>query len=213
MVKLKYTSWKNIPVGIFKKLLAIGSDSSLDEVDSEIRILSILCDCDEEDILNLTITDYQKIRRESQWIAYKPKSKAYCPKSVKLDNQYDIVYDISKLTAAQYIDFQSYIKLNDSNKYLSNILAIFFIPKGKKYGEVDAEEIIKDIDNNLNMEMAESMCFFFTTQFLTLTKHFLLYLESELNKKLKKSKGKDRIEIMERMGIIRSQINGIGSIK
>lgn len=211
-MELKYRKWSELPVGVFKKLIGTTTEE-MDAIDTEIRIISILCDCDEEDILELSIPEYQRLRGEAQWIANRPKSKAFCPQTVKLENQYEISYDISKITAAQYIDFQSYVKLNDTNKYLSNILAIFFIPKGKKYGEVDPQIIINDIDKNLNMEMAESMCFFFTTQFVSLTKNFLLYLESDLKKKIKVSKGQDRIKLMEELGKIHSQINGIGSIK
>ena len=212
MVKLKYNKWEEMNVGTFKKLMEISSNKELDEVDTEIMLLAILCDCDEEDILNLPIPVYQELRRESQWIAGKPATKAFCPKHIKLENQYDVMYDMSKISTAQYIDFQSYLKLNDMNKYLSHILAIFLIPKGKKYGDVPAEVIIKDIDDNMNMIMAESMCFFFITEFLTLMQLILTSLEQRLKKQLKESKGTDRVKIMEKLGEIHSQINGIGCI-
>lgn len=208
-MELKYKTWKDISIGLYKKLLNI-TDSNMDIVDTEIAIIALLCDCDEEDILNLTIPEYQKLRASAQWIATRPKGKAFCPKSIKLDNQYDIVSDMSKLTTAQYIDFQSYIKMNDLNKYISHILAIFFIPKGKKYGDVPPEEIIADIDKNLNIQMAEDMCFFFMTEFMTLTKITLHYLESKMKKMVKNN---NNPEVKKKMEEIHSLINGIGYIK
>lgn len=211
-MKLRYNSFKELPLGVFKELIKVQEDNSLDAIDTEIKIMSILCDVPEDDILNLSLPEYTELRTSAQWIAVAPQGKAFCPKSIKLDNQYNVCYDMSKLTTAQFIDFQAYIKLNQKDKYLSHILSVFLIPKGKKYGEVPVEEIIKDIDKNLSVEMAQNMCFFFITEFLTLQKLTLTYLEEDLMKKMKTSKGKERIEIMQKMQDIRSMINGVISI-
>ncbi|MBQ3414529.1 MAG: hypothetical protein IJH39_04110 [Clostridia bacterium] len=176
-----------------------------DVIDTEIGIISILCDCSEDDILNLQIPEYQKLRNQAQWIMKKPDVKPYAPKSIKLNSEYDVYYDVSKLTTAQYIDFQSYLKQNDMDKYLTHILSVFIVPKGKEYGEVPMEEVLDDLESNISIKMALSMCFFFITEYLTLMKLTLNCLES----RMKKTKNQ---ELQKKLKEIHLLINGDGLI-
>lgn len=203
-MELKYNTWDEINIRTYKKLMELSNDVE-DVIDTEIGIISILCDCSEDDILNLQIPEYQKLRNQAQWIMKKPDVKPYAPKSIKLNSEYDVYYDVSKLTTAQYIDFQSYLKQNDMDKYLTHILSVFIVPKGKEYGEVPMEEVLDDLESNISIKMALSMCFFFITEYLTLMKLTLNCLES----RMKKTKNQ---ELQKKLKEIHLLINGDGLI-
>lgn len=206
-MKIKYKNWDDINIRLYKKLYALSNNVD-DVIDAEIQIVALLCDCNEDDILNLPIPEYQRLRSECQWIASKPDAKAYAPKSIKLNgNEYDVYYDASKLTIAQYIDFQNYLKQNDMEKYFTHILSVFIVPKGKMYGEVPVEDVMKDIEDNISIKMALSMCFFFMTEYLTLIKLILYYLTKRVNKTEKNNQ-----ELQKKMEEIRLLINGAGLI-
>ena len=213
MLELKYKDWDNLNIAKYQQLIKI-SNEGVDIIDKEISIVALLCDCTEDDILNLPIPEYQQLRKQAQWIANKPDVKPFAPKTVKLNNEYDVYYDVSKLTTAQYIDYQNYLKLNDLDKYLPYILAVFLVPKGKQYGDVPVEDVVKDINENLSVKLALSMCFFFTVQLVTLTKITLHYSESKLKKIVKKEKNPQmKAEAQKKLEVIHSIINGIGFTK
>lgn len=205
-MELKYRTWDDINIKLYKRLYALSNDIE-DVIDCEIAIVALLCDCSEDEILNLPIGEYQRLRGECQWIASKPDVKPYAPKSIKLKMEYDVYYDVSKITTAQFIDFQNYLKQNDMDKYLTNILAVFIVPKGKMYGEVPVEDVMADIEDNISIKMALSMCFFFTTEYLTLLKLTLSYLE----KRMKKNKVMNQ-ELQEQFQKIHLLLNGDGLI-
>ena len=207
MISLKYKNWDDINIRLYKKLYALSNNVD-DVIDAEIQIVALLCDCSEDDILNLPIPEYQRLRSECQWIASKPDVKPYAPKSIKLNgNVYDVYYDASKLTTAQYIDFQNYLKQNDIEKYLTHILSVFIVPKDKMYGEVPVEDVMADIEENISIKMALSMCFFFMTEYLTLIKLILYYLTKRVNKTEKNNQ-----ELQKKLEEIRLLINGDGLI-
>lgn len=208
MVKLKYKNWDEINIRLYKKLYELSSNVE-DVIDAEIEIISILCDCSEEDILNLPIPEYQRLRGECQWIANKPDVKAFAPKTIKLGNkEYDVYYDASKLTTAQYIDFQNYLKAGDIEKYLTHILSVFIVPKGKIYGDVPVEEVMEILEDNISIKMALSMCFFFIVEYLSTINLTVYYLE----KRMKKNKVMNQ-ELQTQFNKLRSLINGDGSMQ
>lgn len=205
-MNLKYKSWDDINIRLYKKLYALSNNVD-DVIDAEIQIVALLCNCNEDDILNLPIGEYQRLRGECQWIASKPDVKPYAPKSIKLNREYDVYYDASKLTTAQYIDFQNYLKQNDIEKYLTHILSCFIVPKGKMYGDVPVEEVMADIEDNISIKMALSMCFFFIVEYLTLTRLTVHYLESRMKKKKLMNQ-----ELQEQFQKLRLLLNGDGLI-
>lgn len=204
-MKLKYSSWDNINIKTYKKLRSVIERT--DAIDVEIGIIAILCDCSEEDVENLSISEYSRLREQAQWIGKQPESKAYCPKKIKLNQEYDVCYDISKLSVSQYIDFQNYIKMNENQEYMGHLLSVFLIPKGKTYGDYDIQEVIDDIEENMGLRNALDVCFFFTVEYLTLINLTLHYSESRIRKMVRKNKNP---EIQEKLRQIRSMINGVG---
>ena len=97
------------------------------------------------------------------------------------------------------------------------MLSVFLIPKGKKYGEYDLEEVISDIYNYFPIADARAVSFFFTLVLQSLTKATLISLERRTKKELKKTKTKEEKEkiemLLETIRLSKDSIpNGIGHI-
>lgn len=109
---------------------------------------------------------------------------------VKLKNKYTINgtvyksnYNLTKVTVAQFIDYQNYIK-NKPVKY-EDILSIFFIPeKFDTYNtNYDIEKVKSDL-LELPIDVVHSICFFFGRQL----KIFFLLFRFSLIRQVKKMK-------------------------
>lgn len=182
-----------------------------DVVDYEIGVIAILCDCTTNDILELPIGEYKQLRAEAQFLANFPDIKPNCPDNITINGKkYDIMRDLDKVTTAQYIDFQSYLKMENNVQY---VLSCFLIPEGKKYmSGYNIDEVINDI-LELDIKSALSVCFFFTSLYLLSISSILHSLESRLKKQIRKTKDKEmREKLMSLRTQIDSLINGDGYI-
>ena len=212
-MELKKKNWNQITISDYMSFLDISKRE--DAVDVEIGIVALLCDCDEEEILALPIPEYQRLRRHAQFMGKFPEISGKSPKSITIgDFKYDVITDMTKLTTAQYIDFQTYLKM-DIEKFLPNMLSIFIVPKGCKYGDDDynIDDLANDIKEHLPIITAFEMCSFFQIAFLSLIKGTLTSLESKMKKGLRKAKTEEEkkmmMEIVKKLETL-TKINGVG---
>ena len=216
-MKLKYDNWKKITVEVYDKLKDLKTDINTEEeiIDDNVKVLSILCDCDENDILNLPLDKFKELIYKSEFLKNVPK--------VNLNDEYNIngvVYCVHRnlrtLTTAQYIDFQTLYK--DKEVKLKNLLACFLIPKGRKYSEdYDVLEVADEIYKYMSIVDANSVMFFFTLQYQALTKVMLTSSIKEMKKMMKKEKNEMKKQLIEKniqqlIHLKNLQSNGIGFI-
>ena len=167
--------------------------TSMEEIDIQSTMISILADMDVEDVLDLPITEYRKMAAQLQFMTVEPKVKPRKIDKVKINGkEFYVLKDVKDMTAGQYIDYQSYIQQNDI-KMLPYTLSCVIIPKGKKYGEVDAIEDIMQ----LSVEEALTIANFFMNKSRSLTRGTLLYLEWMMKKKARKMKDETMKQKME----------------
>lgn len=218
MIKLKYKNWSDISIKKFDEisdiLSHINNVNDEEALEININLLSILCDVSVEEIEDLPLTEFSKLVKQTEFLKEMPKvdiKDSYVINGKK----YVLCANVSKMTTAQYIDYQTLIKNADKN--VKELLSVFLIPKGKKYGEYDLEEVMSDIYNYFPIADARAVSFFFTLVLQSLTKATLISLERRTKKELKKAKTKvekEKIEIL--LGTIRlskdSIPNGIGHI-
>lgn len=205
-------NWNEVSVGTYAEILKVCEREEPEDV--EIGIVSILCGKSEDEVLKMNITDYQLLRKEAQFVASFPPIKAKCPKTVTLHGRkYDVVNDVRKMTAGQYIDFQTFSKM-DLEKTVVEVLSCFLVPEGKTYGEYDLTEVYDDIREDLPVVVAYEMCAFFLSRLTLLTKATLSYSERMMRRMMRKTKDKEmRERIRESLTKIqeaRTKINGVG---
>lgn len=218
MINLKYDKWDDITIEIYDKIKSIEISDNLNEeemIDVNIKLLSILCDVDEETIINLPLTEFTILIGKTEFLKEMPKYEIEQYYEIGKGKVFEVQMNLRNLTTAQYIDFQTFIK--DKDKNLKNILACFLLPKGKKYGEdYDVVDVAEYLYKNMSIAKARSIMFFFTLQYQSLTKVMLNYSIKTLKKEMKKEKDMEMKKQMEtalqQMILAKSLIkNGIGS--
>lgn len=196
MIELKYKNWKDITINVYQKLQNLNLNRSsdiIDEIDDNVKILSILCDVDEDIIADLDINDYKRLVSQCTFLNEMPKVKIKDEYWIN-DKLYQVQYGVQNMTMAQYIDYQTYLK--DSSKYTKEIVSCFVIPKGKKYGEdYNLNETIEDIGNYFSIVDALSVCFFFTMLFRSLTTATLGCLVKKMKRGKRKMNKEQQVQV------------------
>lgn len=200
-MELKYKNWKEISINTFKKLqdvisdVPVTDDATLNNINSNIAMLSVLCDVDEDTIASLSTSEFVKLVNDSNFLSDMPKVKITDTYVIN-GKVYKVFLSLKNMSVAQYIDFQTFYKEYD--KYTRELLACFLIPEGKRYGEdYDIAEVITDIGNHMSIVDAHSILFFFVILYQSLTKTILNYSIRDMKKMMRKEKNKEQRMKME----------------
>lgn len=120
---------------------AISKVLSSDVSDSEkdVKILSILSDIPEKDILSLSVDKVISLQSQASFLSEKPN--CILPKNIEYDG-FSFSTNFSEMCWGAYIDFQ-----NGFNSY-TELLSIILVPEGHKYNDgysVDFSNLPSDI--------------------------------------------------------------------
>ena len=205
-------SYRELPIGDYQDILALCKDESLEELDRQVKILSILTKVDEDTLLNLPIQEFKVLTSRMGFL-----EKDLPTKVTRLEKSYKIgkfelvpVTDMRKVITAQYIDFQSFHQAGFEDHFVE-ILSCLLIPKGMKYNQdYDIIEVQDAIRRNLNVHDAASLYAFFMFSCRESMKDMLTFSLQEAKKIKDKEKRKKIVEqIMQQMMILQS--SGVGS--
>lgn len=185
--KFKYKTPGELPISKFIKFNE--ELSKLDNIEAEIYALSILLDISLDEVYTLKTTE------AAAYIAqmHKNITKKHDPSSffnrkpTKLtlnEHKYAINYDVNSLNVAQYVDFQLHLtnSAKDPNDLhnMINILTVFIIPTGHKYGENYDMNTVKADLNNLQMNTALDIYFFLRKRLTSSIKNKLSSIQTIL---------------------------------
>lgn len=181
MIKVKHADWSNISIDLYKKIAELQKEE-MDDLTKEVAILALLCECKEDDIWDLSISDVNALRSQLQFMAKLDFNKDFNKKHIKVgDIECDVTVDLNKFSYAQYVDFQTFFSQNDN---ISKLLSTIIIPKGKKYNDgYDIGEFTKNIETNMDILTANSICFFFLKKFVISMQRMNLFLLGQLTMK------------------------------
>lgn len=109
--------------------------------------------------------------------------------------------DITKVSVAQFIDYQNYLKEDEVR--LEKLLSVFFMPEGHKDYNTGYDIIKVQADLlELPIPVAQSIGFFFGKQFRIFFHLFRYYLMKEVKKlKMEKTKKKELLNNIRRMDL------------
>lgn len=155
------------------------------------NILDLLYDIDSA---NMPLTEFAKYSKVLDFLNTEVPTVNLKDQYVLNGTTYNSGFNLTTVSAAQFIDYQNYIKENKWEDYLS----VFFIPEGHKYNDgYDMSKVKNDI-LELDFPTVKSICFFFTLQFNTFLKHFLSSLKKSVKKmNLTKEQKKELIDKIE----------------
>lgn len=127
----------------------------LDDVSLQSRLIAIVYGMDEDEVLDLPLDKYQKYSKGIRFLLDKPEDREYRRRTIRINGRrYRIMRDARDFTAAQWIDYVSWIKAGtDAN--LHNILSTILIPKGREYNKgYDITEVAGEIQQHLDIQTA-----------------------------------------------------------
>lgn len=182
--------WEEITVKQYYEILEILREDVGDALEMNSRLIDCIWKIDSADIPVIRFSYYLD---ELQFLnnPYEPKTpkKEYVVKGVK----FRPTLDVSKITTAQYVDFQELVKTED-HKLMLNVL---FIQDGKEYGEVDNSDLLWE---NLPLTDYSDVMFFFLHLLDSLMMDTLNSSKKILKKMYRKEKDpQKRVELMEKM--------------
>lgn len=167
-------TYKDINVGKYLELMATIKEHEGAELDLHVRLIAIIFDKTEEEILDMPLSKFEECEREISFLYQKPKITGKIPDTITLNNRkYEVCKDTKKLTASQYIDYQTYIGMEDRDSRIAEILSVFLIPVGEKYGKYDIAPVIDEINEFMPVQTALDVCFFFRKKSLKSNKRIL----------------------------------------
>ena len=206
-------NYNRLTIGQHMEIRDITMNESLEDIDKQVQILSILTGVAEDELLHLPISEYKELVVKAGFlnpeniksISVHQVAKKYIVGGFELVP----VRDYRKLETGQYIDFQTYAP--DLDKYLVEFLSVILVPKGHRYNEgYDILDVQRAIREEMSVADGVSIAGFFLTLCGTSIKDSLNYSKQEamrIKDKTKREEILKRIEEQERL----LQTSGDGS--
>ena len=189
------TSYKEMTLQMYEHLSKI-AESDTDDIEKQIQMVSVLTGKSVKEVEDLPISVYHDLAKKTVFLMREPEIEQIKSNTVKINERvYVITNDVTKITTAQYIDFQEYMK---QGKNLANVLSTLLVPKGEKYGDADFLEVKKDIER-LPICTALGLYAFFLQRFAKLIGNMLHCSMSALKSEEEKTKAKELIQWWERL--------------
>ena len=199
-------NYNKLTIGKYYEVLDIIRDYE-DEYERNTALIAVLCDEEADEVLNLSLSEYKK-RVDALSFLLESPVKAPIKNRYKIgDMELDLCVDLSKLTAGQYIDYQTFIK--DPDTYMVELLSVFLIPKGKKYGDYNMGEVHTAIRENLSIADALGMSAFFLTLSQALIESTLTSLIRRMKRMKRKAKSQEEKKKLEE-AIMNLEAGGVG---
>ena len=168
-------NYRDLPIGMYLEICDIDRRTDIDDLHKQVSIISLLTGMAEEDVYNLPIGEYKVLAAKSQFLTKEYDGEVLTAKTYIVDGWTLIpVEDFRKITTAQYIDFQTFVK--DAEKNIVEILSVMLVPKGKKYNQgYDIIELQNVLRRCLSVADALSLYAFFFVQYTQSIKDSLIY--------------------------------------
>lgn len=156
-------NYRKLPIGKYLRIVEL-CDTEMEEIDRRVKIIGILADLTEDEVLNLPLPTFTEFSAKAKFL------DGQCPENLipAVARSYQIngmvllpVTDMRKITAAQYIDFQTFSK--DKEKNLVEMLSCFLVPRGCNYNEgYDILDVYNGIREEMSVaEVLALLAFFF----------------------------------------------------
>lgn len=195
-------NYNRLTLGKYMEIQEISRNESLEDIDKQVQILSVLTNVAEEEILHLPITEYKELVVKSGFldpenIKYRPVAKKY------ILGKFELIpcRDFRKIETCQYIDFQTYAP--DLDNHLVEFLSVILVPKGQRYNEgYDILEVQQAIRDEMSVSDGVSLAGFFLTWCKKSIKDSLNYSRQEamgIKDKKKREEILEKIREQERL--------------
>lgn len=201
-------SYSTLPLGKYYELKKV-IETDGEPLDMQVSMLAIINDMTEDDILNLPLDRYAELVSSLDFLMEEPKAKNLRSRKFNINgHRYELMKSVDRMTAGQYIDYQSY---QDSGLGFEYILSTLLIPVGKNYGEYDSADVIGDI-LELDVQSCMDVCFFFHRKWVISILASLISSDLKIRRVMRKAPKEKQEELKQVRKMIREQISSISGI-
>ena len=132
--------------------------SDEDDITKQAELIATIEGISVDEVLNMPIQESAKKVKSLVFLNEFPMKEYRSLKTQVMGGKtYDVITDMSKLTTAAFIDYQTYTKLSFRDAY-DKILSCFIIPAGFTYNDgYDVAEVQKVIRENLSWPEVQGM--------------------------------------------------------
>ena len=160
-------NYTDLPIGRYLDIEAVSRDTALEDIDRQVRIIAILSGRTERDLLAAPIAEYADLAAKTAFLARPCPAGRTARQYIAGDFTLIPTADLTRVTTAQYIDFQTLAPQGDAR--FVELLSAFLIPKGCKYNEgYDIAEVQAAIREHLSVQDAIALSAFFLKRFTAL---------------------------------------------
>ena len=202
-------NYRDLPVGKYEEIVKL-CETEMSEYERRVAIVASLSGLTEDEVLHLPLETFTDFSARSRFI------EKECPENMipGVSKNYPIggfvllpVTDIRKITAAQYIDFQTFAQ--DRENKTVELLSCFLIPRGKEYNEgYDVLEVHKAIREEMSVAEALALLAFFFKGWLLSIRNTLSY-SARIVKKIRNREKKAAL-MMKIQDLLDSLTDGVG---
>lgn len=189
-------SWNEVSVGKFLELNRLNA-YGYEEDEYILRAAALMAGITYDEIMEKPLEETTELIKNVAFLYTAPQELKRKKEYVINGVTYVPLNAFDDMTTAQYIDFQAISQV--CNEMLGEFLAIFLIPKGKKYNtDYKSSDVAKDIYEYLSVEEALALARFFTKQYSKSTKKMLLYSEAEMRTLRILTRDKEKKELLRK---------------
>jgi len=192
-----------LSLGLFLEIDAI-SHSDKEDIDKQVAIIAKLAGIDEQDVLELSLPAYAVLSADTDFLRHECPPATAPSRLICGDFILEPTKDFTKITTAQYVDFQTFSKKGIDA--LPDLLSVLLIPEGHKYNDGYDLAQVKETVLQLPLPAALGLSGFFFERLLASIQASLTSLEG-VAKMVPATK---KTETLERLETIRQQIRGLG---
>lgn len=203
-----FTKFEDLPLGLYEQAQKIAAEGG-DDIEVQVRIVALLSGKTADEVGDLPLPEYAKASADASFLLTPVSTDG-----VKIRKAYRVgdftlvpVMEPRKMTAAQYIDFQTMAGRRDSGVTLSQILSCLMVPEGKKYNDgYDGAEVAQAIADHLPTTDA----FALLAHFFALSGAFIKDSLNSLARVARTMKGKKKAALLEKLKELQTALDGSG---
>ena len=206
------TSWNEVTLKQFDKIIEISNNEDLTTAEREIRLIATLTDTDISVIRYRDAPSFQNISNKLSFLNTKPEKRVPVDSFVLNGKDYHADLAPASWTAGQFLDYKV-LAGEDIDKKAARLIACFVYPEGAAYndGSYDIEDVVNDINQHMSVMEVTGFTDFFMLQFTAYAKALLAYSERKIKRSKEISK-QDKKKILEQMRKNKDLIKNFGML-
>lgn len=176
-------NYRDLPYGKYEEIVRL-CETEMTDVDRKVAVISVLTGKTEDEVLRLPLDTFTRYSAATRFL------EAECPENLipAVARSYPVggfvlvpVADMRKVTAAQYIDFQTFAE--DRDHRAVEMLSCFLIPRGCDYNDgYDVLDVHRAIRDGMSVATVLSLLAFFFKSWVESIKAIRTSLKREVRR-------------------------------